>query len=106
MANGDRQSIRYVSGFGDGGEIEEAGHHLLNLMLFGPAVTDNCRFDRQRCILCNFQPGVGRGEHGDPTHLPEFKCRLYVRRVEDVFDGHAIWSVFRDELLQTLEDVR
>ena len=45
MADGDGERIGGISGLRNLVEIQKACHHLLDLMLFGPAVSDHRRLD-------------------------------------------------------------
>ena len=45
MADGDGERIGGISGLRNLVEIKKARHHLLDLMLFGPAVSDHRRLD-------------------------------------------------------------
>src|ERR1700676_773778 len=45
MADGDGERIGSIGGLRNLVEIQKARHHLLDLMLFGPAVSDHRRLD-------------------------------------------------------------
>jgi hypothetical protein len=80
-------------GLGRSGEVEEAGDHELDLLFFGASVADDGGFDGEGRILGDFEAGGCGGEHGDSADLSEFKGRLDVEGVEDVFDGDLVGLV-------------
>ena len=85
---------------GELGKIEQAGHHVLDLLLLCPAVADYGRFDGERRVLGDFEAGSGGGQHRDAADLPELEGGLRIECVEDVFDRDLVGLVFADELLE------
>ena len=104
MADGDGQRISGVGGLGNPIEIEKARHHLLDLMLFGPAVSDDCGLDRERRVFGDFESGGRGGQHGDTAHLAQLQGRLHIDSVENVFQRDAVGPVLRDEFVKTDRD--
>ena len=45
-------------------------------------------------------------ESGDSADLPEFKRRLYVGGVENIFDGDAVGAMADDELFEAYGNMR
>jgi hypothetical protein len=106
MADGDGQRIGGVGGFGDLIEIQKARHHLLDLMLFGPTVSDHRGLDGERRVFGDFDSGGSGGQHGDTAHLAEFQGGFHVGGVENVFDGDAVGAVLGDEFLKADRNAR
>ena len=100
------QRIGGVGGFGCLIEVQQSRHHLLDLMLFGSAVSDDGGFDREWRVFGDFQSGGGGGQHRDAAYLAELQCGLYVRGIENVFDGDAVGMMFDDQFMQTDTDAR
>ena len=86
--------------------MEQAGDHVLDLLLFGPAIADDGGFDGERRVFGDLQPGAGGGEHGYATNLSELEGGLYVQRIEDVFDGYFMGLVFGDDGAELRVDSR
>jgi hypothetical protein len=106
MADGDGEGIGGVGGFGDLIEIQKARHHLLDLMFFGPAVSDHRGLDGQGRVFGDFDSGGSGGQHGNSAHLAEFQGRLHVGGVENVFDGDPVRPVLGDEFLKADRNAR
>jgi hypothetical protein len=106
MADGDGQRIGGVGRFGNLVEIQKAGHHLLDLMFFGAAVSDDGGLDGEWRVFGDFETGGSGGQHGDSAHLAEFQGGLDVGGVEDVFDGDAVGAVLSDQILKSDGDAR
>src|SRR5580693_474940 len=106
VADGDGESVGGVGGFGNLIEVEEARHHLLDLMFFGAAVSDYGGLDGERRIFGDFESDGSGGEHGDSADLAKFESRLHIGGVENVFDGDAVGAMAKDEFLEADRDVR
>ncbi len=72
MADGDGEGIGGVGGLGDLIEIQKTGDHLLHLVFFGAAVSNNRGLDGERRVSGDFESGGSGGEHGDSADLTEF----------------------------------
>ena len=101
MADGDGEGIGGVGGLGNLIEVEQARHHLLDLMFFSAAVAHDRGFDGEGRVLGDFEPGGGGGQHGDSAHLAEFQGGFHVGSVENIFDGDTVGTVLGDEFLKT-----
>src|ERR1039458_9295715 len=72
MADGDGERVGGVGGFGNLIEIQQARHHLLDLMFFGAAVSDYRGLDGEWRVFGDFESGGSGGQHGDTAYLAEF----------------------------------
>jgi len=100
MTDRDGEGIGGVGRLGNFIEPEQARDHLLDLVFFGFAVSDDGGLDGQRRVLGDFEAGRSGGEHGDTADLSELQGGLHVERVEDVFDGDAVRAVNGDQLFE------
>src|SRR5215831_11675153 len=73
MANGDGEGVGGIQGLGWRGEFEEAGDHMLDLLLLGASIADDRRLDCQRGVFGDFKAGGRSGQHGDSTDLAELQ---------------------------------
>ena len=69
---------------------EQQLHHLLHLRLLGASIADDGALDLCRRVFGHRQPGLGGGEQGHATRVPELQGAAGVDGVEDGFDRHAV----------------
>src|SRR6266446_3224088 len=96
MADSDGERIGSVGGLWNLIEIQKPRHHLLDLMLFRPAVSNHRRLDREWGVFGDFESGGSRGQHGDTAYLPQLQGRLHVGGIENVFDRDAVGAMLGD----------
>ncbi len=97
VADGDGQSVGGVSGFGDLGEGEQAGHHELDLLLGGESIAGDGGFDGEGGVLGDGNAGVGGGEQGDSADMAELDGGFGIDGVENFFDGDDVGAVALEE---------
>jgi hypothetical protein len=96
MADGYGQGIGGVGRLGNLIEIQEARHHLLDLMFFGAAVSDYRGLNGEWRVFGDLEPVGCGGQHGDAAHLAELQGRFHVGGIENIFDGDAVGLVAGD----------
>jgi hypothetical protein len=106
MADGNGESVGSVGRFRYLDEIEQARNHMLYLWFLGPTVTHYRGLDGKRRIFSDFQPGRRGGQHRHSADLPQLERRLYVERIEHIFDGDVVRPVFLDDDAEALKNSR
>jgi hypothetical protein len=81
VANGDRESIGGVGGFGQAGQIQQAGDHELNLFLLSESIAGNGGFYLEWGIF-----GMGNTcgcgcEQGDSADVAQLEGRFCINGV-------------------------
>ena len=74
MADGDGERIGSIGGLRNLIEIQKARHHLLDLMLLGPAVSDHRGLDGERRVFGDFKPGEAAASIATPRTWPSFNA--------------------------------
>ena len=87
VTNGDGQSIGCIVRLRCLAEFQKRTNHLLNLHLFGTAVTGDGTFHFQRRIFEHRQIRFGRGKHGYAADVPELQSALNIIRIEQAFES-------------------
>jgi len=87
VAYGDRQCIGGVHGLGRFGELKQAAHHVLDLLLFRAAVTDDANFDLKRRVFADCETGFGSLKESDAADVRQLEGRLGIHGVKDLFDS-------------------
>jgi hypothetical protein len=100
MADGDGERIGSIGGLRNLIEIQKARHHLLDLMLLGPAISDHCGLDGERRVFGDLKTCGSGGQHSHTAHLAQLQCRLHINGVENVLESDAVGPVLGDEFLQ------
>ena len=70
MADGQCQGVGDVRGAVDGGETEELGHHVLDLLLGGGAVADQAQLDLVGRVLDDLAAPVAAATSARPLACP------------------------------------
>ena len=104
MADGDCQRIGGVRRLRNFVEIEQPRHHLLDLMFFSASVPHHRGLDRKWRVFGDFKAGRRGSKHGNSANLAKFQRGLYIRRVENIFNGNPVGTVMNDQFLQTIGD--
>src|SRR5262245_11171149 len=66
-------------------------------MLLGSPVADHGALDFGRRVFHHRHSGFNRGEHRDATRMTKFQRTANVDGVEQILDGYAIGTAFRDQ---------
>lgn len=106
IANGNRQRVRGIGRLRHLLQPEQPRHHQLHLLLLCSAVTGDGGLDGKRSIF-GHRELVGRScQHGYSADLTKLQRRLYVYRIENVFNGHAVRAMLVDQSAKLVEDGR
>ena len=69
MGDGDGQSIGSVIILWRGVHLQQVTNHILNLLLFSPAITSQRLFDFQWSIFANWQLALSTGQQQNTARL-------------------------------------
>src|SRR5215469_4172931 len=104
MTDGDGQGVGGIQRFRRVGQLEQAGDHVLDLLLLGTTVADDRRLDGQGRIFGDLKAGSGGGQHGHATDLAEFQGGFDVESVKDVFNCNLVRLMRGNDCAETGED--
>lgn len=92
VADGDGQRIGDVMGFGNLGEIEQDGHHALNLKFLSATVSDGRTLDFQGRVFGDGHAHPRCQKQDDTAHMAELKGALGIDRCERFFQRDSFGS--------------
>ena len=93
VANRNGQRIGCVGRLRRAGQLQQASHHELHLLLLSQTVSNHGLFDGEGFVFGYRKICGGRSQQRHTAHLSQFQSRFRVDGVENLFNRHDIGLV-------------